>query len=396
MIRRAINLSTQQSFFLFGARGTGKTILVKSLFSVDSPSREVLYLDLLNLELEAKYQLNPELLFKELAALPSETKTVIIDEIQKVPKLLDVVHRKIEDSALRFVLTGSSARKLKLGGANLLAGRAAVFHLFPLLASELGERFDLQSALMFGTLPRVVNLTDAVEKRRSLTAYANTYLKEEVWGEQLVRKIEPFRRFMQIAAQTHGQPVNYKKISRDVGVDDSTVRSYYSILEDTLVGFFLLAYAGSERQKLRKTPKFFLFDNGVKRALDGSIDFGLQHGSFEYGILFEQFVLVEILRRISYLELSVAASFLATEGGAEIDLVLERAGEVVALIEIKSGSKVDSGDVRHIKALAPDFKGAKSYCLYGGDTRYLDEDLLVLPWLEGVGEIVNELVARRY
>jgi predicted AAA+ superfamily ATPase len=201
---------------------------------------------------------------------------------------------------------------------------------------------------------------------------------------------------MQIAAQTHGQPVNYKKISRDVGVDDSTVRSYYSILEDTLVGFFLTAYAGSERQKLRKTPKFFLFDNGVKRALDGSIDLGLQHGSFEYGILFEQFVIVEILRRISYLELSVDASFLATEGGAEIDLVLEWAGEVVALIEIKSGSKVDSEDVRHIKALAPYFKRAKSYCLYGGDTRYLDGDLLVVPWLEGACEIVNELAARSY
>lgn len=145
---------------------------------------------------------------------------------------------------------------------------------------------------------------------------------------------------------------------------------------------------------MRKTPKFFLFDNGVKRALDGSIDFGLQHGSFEYGVLFEQFVLVEIVRRISYLELSVGASFFATEGGAEIDLVLERAGRVVALIEIKSGSKVDSDDLRHIKALAPEFRGATSYCLYGGDTRYLDGDLLVVPWLEGVNEIVGELVAQ--
>jgi predicted AAA+ superfamily ATPase len=147
------------------------------------------------------------------------------------------------------------------------------------------------------------------------------------------------------------------------------------------------AKAGSQREELRKTPKFFLFDSGVKRALDGSIDFGLQHGSFEYGILFEQFVLVEILRRISYLELSEEESFLATEGGAEIDVVLARAGRVVALIEIKSGSKVDSNDVRHIKALAADFKRAKSYCLYGGDTRYLDGDLRssesaeVLGWL---------------
>jgi predicted AAA+ superfamily ATPase len=391
MLRRFVNLSTEQSFFLFGARGTGKTSLVKSHFGVDQRARDVLYLDLLNLDLEAKYQLDPELLYKELSALSPEVKTIIIDEIQKVPKLLDVVHRKIEESSLRFVLTGSSARKLKLGSANLLAGRAAVLHLFPLLAGELGKHLDLHSALSFGTLPRIVNLKDPAEKRRSLKAYANAYLKEEVWGEQLVRKIEPFRRFLQVAAQTHGQPVSYSKISRDVGVDDSTVRSYYSILEDTLVGFFLPAYAGSERQKLRKTPKFYLFDNGVRRALDGSIDFALQHGSFEYGNLFEQFVIAEILRRISYLELSVFASFLATEGGVEIDLALERAGRVEALIEIKSGSRVDSQDLRHLNSLRSKFSGAACFCLYGGDSAYLEGHVRVCPWLEGIEQVIGQL-----
>jgi predicted AAA+ superfamily ATPase len=392
MLKRLINLSTNQSFFLFGARGTGKTSLVKSHFSVFGEGREVLYLDLLNLDLEAKYQLNPEALYKELSALHPETTVIIIDEIQKVPRLLDVVHRKIEESSLKFVLTGSSARKLKRGGANLLAGRAVVFNLYPLLAEELGSQFDLHQALLFGTLPRVVTLNEPIEKRRSLVAYANTYLKEEVWGEQLVRKIEPFRRFLQVAAQSHGQPVNYTKIARDVGVDHSTVRSYYAILEDTLVGFFLHAYAGSERQKLRKTPKFYLFDNGVKRALDGSIDFGVHHGSFEYGVLFEQLVIAEILRRIAYSELSVVPSFFATEGGAEIDLLLERAGRVEALIEIKSGSKIDSEDLRHIRTLGPQFRGAKCYCLYGGDTRYLEGDVMVVPWLEGVGEVLRGLI----
>jgi predicted AAA+ superfamily ATPase len=395
MVKRLLNLSTSQSFFLFGARGTGKTSLVKSHFEVNQRPQEVLYLDLLNLDLEAKYQLDPEMLFKELSALSPKTKTVIIDEIQKVPRLLDVIHRKIEDSHLRFVLTGSSARKLKLGSANLLAGRAAVFNLFPLLAIELAEQFDLQSTLMFGSLPRVVNLAEPVEKKRSLRAYANTYLKEEVWGEQLVRKIEPFRRFLQVAAQTHGQTVNYIKISRDVGVDDSTVRSYYSILEDTLVGFFLQPYAGSERKKLRKSPKFYLFDNGVKRVLDGSIDFDLQHGSFEYGNLFEQLVIVEILRRISYLELSVEPSFLATEGGSEIDLVLERSSRVEVMIEIKSGSKIDNSDLRHIKALGPAFKGASCFCLYGGSVSYLDGEVRVVPWLEGVEQVLAIIQGRR-
>lgn len=392
MLERSIKPLTTQSFFLFGARGTGKTSLIKSLFGVGDGSHQVLYLDLLNLELEAKYQLNPELLYKELSALPPETSVVIIDEIQKVPRLLDVVHRKIEESSLKFVLTGSSARKLKLGGANLLAGRAVVFNLYPLLAEELGDQFDLHQALLFGTLPRVMMLPDPIEKRRSLIAYANTYLKEEVWGEQLVRKIEPFRRFLQVAAQSHGQPVNFNKIGRDVGVDHSTVRSYYSILEDTLLGFFLPAYSGSERQKLRKTPKFYLFDNGVKRALDGSIDFGLHHGSFDYGILFEQLVIAEVLRRIAYRELSIVPSFLATEGGAEIDLVLERAGRVEALIEIKSGSKVDVEDLKHLKALGRDFKGVAKYCLYGGDTRYREGDVVVVPWLAGVGEVMRGLM----
>jgi predicted AAA+ superfamily ATPase len=196
---------------------------------------------------------------------------------------------------------------------------------------------------------------------------------------------------LQVAAQTHGQPVSYSKISRDVGVDDSTVRAYYSILEDTLVGFFLPAYAGSERKKLRTTPKFYLFDNGVKRALDGSIDFDLQHGSFEYGSLFEQFVIAEILRQLSYLDLSFSSSFLATEGGVEIDLVLERAGRVEALIEIKSGSRVDSQDLRHLKSIAPQFSGAKCFCLYGGDSAYLEDQITVCPWREGIEQLIGLL-----
>lgn len=389
MLARLVTISTSQSFFLFGARGTGKTSLVREAFGLERGATDAWYIDLLNLELEAKYQLEPERLFKELSALPNTIKTVIIDEIQKVPKLLDVVHRKIEGSDLKFILTGSSPRKLKLGGANLLAGRAVVFNLYPLLAAEIGESFDVSTALAFGTLPRVFNLTDPLEKKRSLTAYANTYLKEEVWGEQLVRRIEPFRRFLQIAAQTHGQPVNYSKISRDVGVDDSTIRSYFSILEDTLVGFFLPAYAGSERRKLRKTPKFYLFDNGVKRALDGSIDYPVQHGSFEYGVLFEQLVIAELARTISYRELSATLSFMATEGGVEIDVLIERAGRVLALIEIKSGSKIDREDLRHLNAVAPDFKGAHLFCLYNGETRYQEGPVLVLPWRIGVEEILG-------
>ncbi|MBX7145381.1 MAG: ATP-binding protein [Oligoflexia bacterium] len=382
MVGRLANILTKQSFFLFGARGTGKTSLVKERFSDGT-----YYIDLLNLELEAKYQLNPESLFSELSALPPSIHTVVIDEIQKVPKLLDVVHRKIESTNLRFVLTGSSARKLRVGAANLLAGRAVVFNLYPLLAAELGAAFNLYDALLYGTLPKVTNLDDAMEKRRFLLAYANTYLKEEVWGEQLVRKIEPFRRFLQIAAQTHGQQLNYSKISREVGVDDSTVQTYYSILEDTLVGFFLPAYAGSERKKLRKAPKFYLFDNGVKRALEGVVDFDLVPGTFEYGILFEQFVIAEIMRRAAYKEISLSYSFLATEGGVEVDLVIERGRKVVALIEIKSGKKVSVDQLKHLISLGQDFHGARLFCLYDGSVPSVIDGVQVLPWQMGIAEL---------
>ena len=384
MVKRLANLSTKQSFFLFGARGTGKTSLVKDLFSQDS-----FYIDLLNLDTEARYQLDPESLFKELSGLPANIHTVIIDEIQKAPKLLDVVHRKIESTDLQFILTGSSARKLKLGAANLLAGRAVVFNLYPLLASELGSSFQLIEALTYGTLPKVTNLSDGKEKKRFLLAYANTYLKEEVWGEQLVRKIEPFRRFLQVAAQIHGQQINFSKLSREVGVDDSTIKTYYSILEDTLIGFYLPAYAGSERKKLQKAPKFYLFDNGVKRALEGVVDYDLVPGTFEYGILFEQFIISELTRITAYKELSLTFSFLATEGGAEVDLVIERGRRVIALIEIKSGKRVLLDQLKHISSLGKDFHGAKLFCLYDGDVPYVEGEVQVLPWQQGIEAVLG-------
>lgn len=387
MLARLINIPKKHSFFLFGARGTGKTSLLKQRYQ-DSAH----YIDLLNLEIEARYQAQPESLYKELSMLGSNIRTVIIDEIQKVPKLLDVVHRQIEETNVQFILTGSSSRKLKRGAANLLAGRAFVFHLFPFLASELEEKFDLSAALQYGTLPRVSTFDTELEKRQFLKTYGLTYLKEEVWGEQLIRKIEPFRRFLPIAAATHGQVVNFSKIAREVGVDDSTVQNYFSILEDTLLGFFLPAYGGSVRKQLRTAPKFYLFDNGVKRAVEGTIDFPVAHGSFEYGILFEQLVIVEIMRLLAYKEIELGFSYLATEGGAEVDLVISRGKKVAALVEIKSASRIDSSALRHLVSLIPSFKGAKAFCLYGGGTRYIESEVEILPWRAGIREVIANAV----
>ncbi len=384
MILRDINLPKKHSFFLFGARGTGKTLLLKEVFS-----KESLYIDLLNLDVEAKYQLDPESCYKELSALSDNVKYVLIDEIQKVPKLLDVVHRKIEETSLVFILTGSSARKLKQGAANLLAGRAFVFHLFPFTASELEDDFILEDALAYGTLPQSFNYDKIIDKRRFLKAYAHTYLKEEVWGEQLIRKIEPFRKFLQVAAQSHGQEVNYLKISRDVGVDANTVKNYYSILEDTLVGYFLPAYNGSVRKQLKLTPKFYIFDNGLKRALDGTVDTNLVHGSFEYGILFESFIISEIQRNFAYKEIELNFSYLATDGGAEIDLVISQGNKVKFLIEIKSATSYKTSFIKHIKEFKKDFKGVEAYLLYNGESSLLDEGVNVRPWKVGINEILD-------
>lgn len=384
MLKRLINLSKTHSFFLFGARGTGKTQLLKSQFSKNS-----LYIDLLNLDTEAKYQLDPELLYKTLSAVSDEIKYVIIDEIQKVPKLLDVVHRKIEETELLFILTGSSARKLKKGAANLLAGRAFVFHLFPFTSKELGDAFDLPQALQYGCLPQVTNYNGPLDKRRFLKAYAHTYLKEEVWGEQLIRKIEPFRKFLQVAAQSHGQEVNYSKISKDVGVDGNTVKNYYTILEDTLLGYFLPAYSGSVRKQLKRTSKFYLFDAGLKRALDNTVDFDLTHGSFEYGNLFESFIISEIKRYFAYKEIDFNFSYLATDGGAEIDLLISQGNKVKFLIEIKSATSYKPEFIKHIKEFRKEFKDVKAYVLYDGTDSLLDEGVHIRPWQTGIAEIVK-------
>ena len=384
MVNRAINLPKNHSFFLFGARGTGKTHLLKSLYSRDS-----LYVDLLNLDIEARYQLDPENFYREVSALPSTVKTIIIDEIQKVPKLLDVVHRKIEETTLQFILTGSSARKLKKGAANLLAGRAFVFYLFPFIATELAEDFSLQSALEFGTLPQITKYSDRKDKKRFLKAYGLTYLKEEVWGEQVVRKIEPFRKFLQIAAQTSGQTLNYRRIAADVGVDSATVKNYFTILEDTMVGFLLPAYHGSVRKQLKAAPKFYLFDSGVKRVLEDKIDFPLVHGSFEYGIEFESFIIREIMRTFSYNEVNVNLSFLATDGGAEVDLLISIGTTVSALIEIKSATSYKTEYTKHLKSFSEDFKSAICFLLYDGSQALNDEGILVRPWKDGLIDVLR-------
>jgi len=296
MFQRTVNIPKEISFFLFGSRGTGKSTLLKSTFP------HALRFDLLDEKTERDLTSSPGNLQARILAHLDSKCPVVLDEIQKAPQLLDEIHRFIEGdlSPRQYILTGSSARKLKAGGANLLAGRATIRHLFPLTSAEMGSDFQLHKALEWGTLPLMWTTPDDSDRRDRLEAYASTYLKEEVWGEQLIRKLDPFRRFLEVAAQMNGKIVNATRIARDVGADVKTVQAYYQILEDTLLGFSVDAYHSSVRKRLSKASKFYFFDAGVVRALSRLLTIPLAAGTSAYGEVFESFLVNEIYRKNSY------------------------------------------------------------------------------------------------
>lgn len=252
----------ERSFFLFGARGTGKTHLLRRIFK-DAPT---IWLDLLRDDEVLELTRNPSILESRLRrSISSSTGPlwVVIDEVQKVPSLLNEVHRILEEpeyqGKIKFALTGSSARKLKRGGANLLAGRALLNYLFPLTYRELGEQFLIEHALTWGTLPNVINSTSDLERAEVLRAYFSVYLKEEIKEEQIVRKLDPFLRFLEVAAQVNGEPLNFARIGRDCLVDEKQVVRYFQILEDTLIGFFLQPFHESIRKRQTAQSKFYFF-----------------------------------------------------------------------------------------------------------------------------------------
>ena len=382
MVERHLNILKNHSFFLFGARGTGKTYLLER----ELPQEKCLSINLLDPDEELKFSLEPGELSKRIESLSEQITHVFIDEIQKVPKLLDLVHLHIEKTKLVFALTGSSARKLKRGGANLLAGRAFVYQLYPFTAAELGSDFDLTSALEWGTLPKLLELPLAEEKELFLKTYVNTYLKEEIAEEQLVRKLDPFRRFLQVAAQTSGQIVNFSKIGKDVGASTKTVQSYFQILEDTLLGHFLPVFHESVRKRQKQNPKFYLFDYGVKRGLERSLQVKIQASSYSFGVAFEHLIVNEIIKLNSYLRKDYELSYLRTHDDAEIDLIIERPGLPRALIEIKSTDHVRESDLKHLISLGRDISKSESFCFSRDPNPKIIQKINCLPWQQGLRE----------
>lgn len=381
------------SFLLLGARGVGKTWFLRDYLNQET----LKWVNLLKDMEFLKYQRNPSLLRQEIkeALRQQESSThswIVIDEIQRVPALLNEVHDMLEDpdfsGKIKFALSGSSARKLKRGSANLLAGRALLNNLFPLSAYEIGNEFDLRTALEWGMLPAIASQKNNSVREEQLQTYIAVYLREEIREEQIVRNLDPFNRFLEVAAQSSGRIVNYSKIGNDCNVDSKAVARYFQILEDTLLGFFLLPYQKSVRKQQGKSPKFYFFDIGVIRALEGTLGNDVMPGTSSYGRLFEHFFILEVLKHNEYSRKRYKLSYLITKDGSEIDLILE-SKERIILIEIKSQQNVRIEDARHLLNFKNDFKSPELWVVSRIDSPREENGIRFLNWQSAIKDLFN-------
>jgi predicted AAA+ superfamily ATPase len=379
-ITRFLSLTDlKSSAFLFGGRQVGKSWLLKHTLKPD------IYLDLLKESELVRYTRNRERVFNEIEALHKKDALIIIDEIQKAPGLLDEVHRAIESSMTpRFILTGSSARKLKRSHANMLGGRALSLKLFPFAYPEVSASFSLSTFLQFGGLPPIYLTESKSLKKSLLEGYINTYLKEEIYEESLIRNLPAFTRFLDLAAYENGNIINYTNISREVGVSSNVVKEYFSILEDTLLGFYLYPYHKSQRKRIISHPKFYFNDPGLVFALKRMLSIELMEGTSLYGNAFEHFILLEVMKAISYLGEEITASFFRTTDGIEVDLILEKHGEIVA-IEIKSSPNPQK--LSGLKSFLSDHSVRKAYCVCQTPRPYQQNNVLFIPWQDFIQQL---------
>ena len=375
IVQRELKLPESKSFFIFGPRQTGKTTLINSIFP-DAKEYNLLFS-----EDYTRFVAMPHLFREEVFALKKETHTIFIDEIQRVPALLNEIQYLLDKKVEKqFILSGSSARKLKRGQANLLGGRVWTYNLYPLTLKEMGNAFSLVSSLSYGTLPINVITKDEFEIHENLRAYVDVYLKEEIEAEAISRNIGGFIRFLSIAGQTNGEQINYSKIARDVSISSVTVREYFKILEDTLIGFFLLPFSYSERKKHKIAPKFYFFDTGVLRALQKRLNVPVAPQTFEFGNYFETWVINEAQRISSYERKDFSFSFLKTAANVEVDLIIETPSQTIA-VEIKSRSnptKLDfESGFKAIKRMVPN---ARCICVCTAESPRLVDSYEVLPY----------------
>jgi uncharacterized protein len=367
MFTRSLRLPAagSETFFLWGPRQTGKTTLLRDAYPGS------FWVDLLKAEEYRTYVQNPERLRQRLAAA-SDVRHVVIDEIQKVPQLLDEVHWLEENTSVRFALCGSSARKVKRGAANLLGGRAVRYELHGLTAAEIGAEFDLDRALNHGYLPRLY-LSD--RPQRLLNAYVADYLKEEIAAEALVRNLPVFSRFLELASLSDTELVNFSTIARDCGVSAPTVKGYFEILEDTLLGRWLPAYTKRPKRRVIGAPKFYFADAGVVNHLARRGT--LQRGAELYGKAFENWVFHELTAHNVYRERFAQLSHWRLASGIEVDFIVN---DLEVAIEAKATAKVTSDHMKGLRHLAQDHRRVRQrvvVCLEPASRR-TEDGVLVL------------------
>jgi uncharacterized protein len=358
------------SFFLFGPRGTGKSTWIRSRFE------EARVFNLLPPESMVQYERDPTLFRAEVLAHPRET-WIVIDEVQRVPKLLDEVHFLMEEKGYKkFVLSGSSARKLKRGGANLLAGRAVLRKLFPLTTEELGFSVPTIQLLRYGAMPLSVTAGDDGAREEFLRAYVTTYLSEEVRAEGHVRDLGAFSRFLEVASLAAARTTNVSALARDAGVSRETARGYFEILVDTLIGDWLPAYRPRAKVKERSLPKFYWFDPGVLHAAAGGFDQPLPRDWD--GVLLEHLVLHEIRSYMHYRNVKGSLGYWGTPSGNEVDFVWWYGRQMIA-IEVKAGRRYRREFTAGIHALLAGGAAARAYIVYGGEAELEIDGIRVLP-----------------
>jgi len=373
MYPRLLQPPPQQSFFLFGPRGVGKTAWAHEQFP------DALFFDLLDHQTYTQLLAAPERLGDRI---PQGHKGwVVVDEVQRVPEVLDEVHRLIESRRLRFVLTGSSARKLRRRGVNLLAGRALTRHLHPLTALELGTDFDLKRALRWGCLP----LACTSEKPQDyLNSYAATYLREEVQQEGFARNIGAFGRFLEAASFSQGSVLNMAAVARECAVSAKVVEDYFSILEDLLIAVRLPVFTKRAKRRLLAHPKFFYFDAGVYQAIRprGPLDAPEQI----HGAALETLFLEQVRALNDYRDLGYRLHYWRTATGDEVDFVLygERG---LRAFEVKMAQRIRHDDLRGLLRFRADFPQARVHLLYLGNRRWHDRGVEVLPFTDCVTQL---------
>ena len=341
MINRILRLEDENndSIFLWGSRQVGKTTLIRS------SSPDAVYYDLLRAKDFERLHRAPSLLAEELEIL-NDGDTVVIDEIQKIPQLLDEVHSLIFRKNLRFILSGSSPRKLKRCGANLLGGRALKEILYPLVSAEIPD-FDIYKAVQYGCIPRHYLIVDPWKR---LGAYIGVYLNEEIREEALSRDLRTFSKFMEAAAFSNGEIVVYKNIAQDCGIDYRTVAAYFEILEDTLVGYMLPGFSYTKKRRSLQAPKFYYFDVGIANYLRNRRN--IKPGSTDFGHAFEHFIIQEIIAYLGYAKKDEKISYWRTTSGYEVDAVI---GLGRIAIEIKATQEIQSRHTKGLKAFKEEF-----------------------------------------